>query len=322
MLLVSDFYGKYQSGQYVSQPASHKSVNVYIDDAVESDNKLTDNPGSYHGTRSDFKNLTTYKNIQYASVPGVDKNYLSLDLYLPIGLTGKLPLIIQVHGGAWRMGDKKFCAANDVVSYGFAMACINYRLSQVAKFPAQIYDVKSAVRWLRKNADKYNLDVNRFGAWGDSAGGHLVALLGTSGGVSGLEGDIGVTGYSSKVQAVVDWFGPTDFSKVIPLKEKYGEYYDAAGQLLGGVGAKLEDVKKLIPEANPITYIDKNDPPFLIMHGKKDPTVMFNQSQLLHRAFKDKGVSSTLKLYPNGGDSMPDPKHTKEVISFFKKELN
>ena len=134
-----------------------------------------------------------------------------LDLYLPEKAEGRLPLIVWIHGGAWWAGSKEDCPAVPLAAKGYAVASINYRFSQHAVFPAQIEDCKAAIRWLRANAAKYHLDADHIGVWGASAGGHLVALLGTTGGVKELEGKGGNLDQSSRVQCVVDWFGPTDF---------------------------------------------------------------------------------------------------------------
>ena len=136
-----------------------------------------------------------------------------LDLYLPAKADHPLPVIVWIHGGGWLAGSKEGCPAVPFVGKGYAVASINYRFSQHALFPAQIEDCKAAIRWLRANAKKYDLDASHVGVWGASAGGHLVALLGTTGGVKELEGNGGNLDQSSRVQCVVDWFGPTDFSQ-------------------------------------------------------------------------------------------------------------
>ena len=133
-----------------------------------------------------------------------------LDLYLPEKATGPLPVVVWIHGGGWQAGNKDHCRALPFVSKGFAAASINYRLSQHAKFPAQIDDCKAAIRWLRAHASQYQLDPNHIGVWGESAGGHLVALLGTTGGKEFSPPGPNAK-QSDKVQAVCDWYGPTDF---------------------------------------------------------------------------------------------------------------
>ena len=262
--------------------------------------------------------VLVYKDIVYNK--SSDGFKLLLDLYLPVSTTKKiLPAVVFIHGGGWMMDNKTHCQARDYLPQkDYAVACIDYRLSNVAKFPAQVYDIKAAVRWLRANANNYNIDPNHIGAWGDSAGGHLASMLGVSGSTSDLEGSIGVSGYSSRVQAVVDWFGPTDFSQIIPLKDNFNEYYQAATQLLG---SPLENNSELIKKASPLSYISSDDPPFLIMHGDADETVPYQQSELFYNALKLTGVDVTYKLYPNNGHAFQEEKEFKTVLDFFDKHL-
>jgi len=244
----------------------------------------------------------------------------SLDLYIPETAKAPLPLIIWIHGGAFRAGDKQQCPALPFTRRGYAVASLNYRLSQQAKFPAQIEDCKAAVRWLRAHATKYNLDPKRFGAWGSSAGGHLVAMLGTAGDVKELEGKLGNLDQSSRVQAVCDWFGPTDFTQM----NKDGSTMDHDGpdspesQLIGG---PVQENKDKAARANPITYVSKNDPPFLIMHGDKDPLVPHQQSVLLHEALKKTGVEVTFHTVQGAGHGFGGPDITKMVEDFFDRHL-
>jgi acetyl esterase/lipase len=243
-----------------------------------------------------------------------------LDVYVPKS-EKPLPLVIWVHGGGWEAGTKDNNPALTLMARGFAVAGINYRLSQHAVFPAQIHDVKAAVRYLRANAKKLNLNADKFGAVGASAGGHLVALLGTSGSVKDLEGDGGHVGVSSKVQAVCDWFGPTDIAKMSPA----GITGNPITKLLGGdTGSKAT----LAKAANPITHITKDVPPFLIIHGDKDPLVPLSQSELLHTALKDAKVSSDLWVIPgaaHGGKeftaALTTGEHKNRIGDFFEKQL-
>ncbi len=244
-----------------------------------------------------------------------------LDLYLPKS-DKKLPLIIWVHGGAFKAGSKENPPAISYLSDGYAVASINYRLSQHAIFPAQIEDCKSAVRFLRANSSKYNLDPNRFAAWGSSAGGHLVAMLGTTGDVNEFEkGEH--KGVSSRIQAVVDYFGPTDFLQMDAHRIASGMTHNAANspesELIGG---PIQENKEKVRKANPITYVTKDDQPFLIIHGDSDPLVPRHQSELLEAALKKAGVPVmfyTVKGGGHGGFNDPNvPKITKE---FFEKHL-
>jgi acetyl esterase/lipase len=203
---------------------------------------------------------------------------------------------------------------------GYAVAQVGYSLSQEAKFPAQIHDCKAAVRWLRANAAKYNLDPNKFVAWGGSAGGHLVALLGTSGGVAELEGNDNDLRESSRVQAVVDWFGLTDFLHIGDAKSdlQHNAPDSPESKLIGG--ALLENKDKAA-KASPITYVSKDAPPFLIMHGDHDRTVPFNQSELLYTALKEAGVDATLVPMKGAGHGFGGPEAIAPVRGFLERCL-
>jgi len=245
-----------------------------------------------------------------------------LDLYLPKKdhTTDKLPLIIWVHGGAWRAGSKKNCPATRFLRKGYAVASINYRLSQHAIFPVQIEDCKAAVRWLRANSNRYGLKPKRIGVWGSSAGGHLVALLGTAGDVKEFDKgrDLNV---SSRVQAVCDYFGPTDFTKMsqFPSKIRHDAPDSPESKLIGG---SIQENKEACQRANPITYVTKDDPPFLIVHGDKDQSVPHNQSQLLYEALKKAGVQVKLHTVKGAGHGrFNSPEVDKMVDDFFDKHL-
>ena len=233
-----------------------------------------------------------------------DGKPLCLDLFVPEKADGPLPLVIWVHGGAWSAGNKEWqpIPALPMTARGYAVATIDYRLSGEVKWPAQIYDCKAAVRFLRANAKKYNLDPDRFGAWGSSAGGHLVAMLGTSGDVKELEGDLGNPGVSSRVQAVCDWFGPTDLMVLNNLNPVKG--------LLGG---PAKDNPEKARQANPITWVTKDDPPFLIMHGEQDKAVSIEQSQLLNDALKKAGVWVKFVPIPGVGHDFRGPEGKQAV---------
>jgi len=261
--------------------------------------------------------------IVYHNLPYVTNGHerQKLDLYLPKAKR-RLPLIIRVHGGAWRAGSKDQVGPLDYLDDGYAVASINYRLSQHAIFPAQIQDCKAAVRYLRANAQKYNLNPNCFGAWGASAGGHLVAMLGTTSDVNEFDVGENLT-VSSSVQAVADYFGPTDFLQMDEHRPPDGMVHntpDSPESLL--IGGYIQDNKEKVAKANPITYVTKNDAPFLIIHGDTDPLVPHHQSELLEAALKKAGVPVsfyTVKGAGHGGFKDPNvPKLTKE---FFDNHL-
>jgi len=245
-----------------------------------------------------------------------------LDLFLPRAGTNPLPVIVWIHGGAWKAGSKEQCPALQFVARGYAVASINYRLSQHAVFPAQIEDCKAAIRWLRAHASEYKLDPDRVGVWGASAGGHLVALLGTSGDVKAF--DVGENlNISSRVQAVVDFFGPVDFTQMSKYAPKDGPFdHDAADSpeslLIGGA---VQQNKDKAAKASPLTYISKDDPPFLIMHGDKDNIVPYQQSEQLRDALQQAGVPVTLKIIPGAGHGFAGPDIGKQVTEFFEAHL-
>jgi acetyl esterase/lipase len=244
-----------------------------------------------------------------------------LDLYLPRA-EQPLPVVIWVHGGAWLGGNKNRPVPLPYLSDGYAVASVGYRLSQHAIFPAQIEDCKAAVRWLRAHAKKYNLDPNHFAAWGESAGGHLVALLGTTGDVKSF--DVGENlGFSSRVQAVVDCFGPTDLLQMEAHRLPNGMHHDTPdapeSKLIGG---PVQENKDKAAQANPITYVTKDDPPFLIIHGDADPLVPHHQSELLEAALKQAGVPVTLYTVKGGGHGgFKDPNVPTLIKEFITKQL-
>jgi acetyl esterase/lipase len=241
--------------------------------------------------------MKVLKDLVYARV---GQRELLLDLYLPQDAPEPLPVVVWIHGGAWRVGSKEDSPAARMAERGYAVASIGYRLSQEAIFPAQIHDCKAGVRWLRANAGRYGLDPGRIGAWGASAGGHLAALLGTSGGVGDLEGELGNLAASSRVQAVCDFFGPSDFAR---MNDERGIMdHDAAdspeSQFIGG---SVQSCPHLVARANPITYVSAGDPPFLMVHGGADRTVPPNQSELLYRTLRQAGVEAELHIVPGAG---------------------
>ncbi len=245
-----------------------------------------------------------------------------LDLFIPPGATNALPLIIWIHGGAWKGGSKDQCPALRYLPRGYAVASINYRLSQHAIFPAQIEDCKAAVRWLRAHAKERGLDPQRFAAWGSSAGGHLVALLGTSGDVKEFETGENL-GVSSRVQAVVDFFGPTDFTQMSKFSLTNAPFdHDAANspesELIGGA---VQQNKDKAAKASPLSYVSQEDPPFLIMHGNRDNLVPYQQSELLRDALQKAGVEVTLNIVEGAGHGFGGPEIDQQVSEFFEKHL-
>ena len=228
------------------------------------------------GGRGAPEGVTVRRDIPYA---GTDNPRQKLDLILPARpATDKpLPVIAWIHGGAWRAGSKAGGlgrVARYVATGRYAGASIGYRLTGEKIWPAQIHDCKAAVRWIRANAKKHNLDADRIAVWGSSAGGHLVAMLGTSGDVKDLDGETGAhKGVSSRVACVLDWFGPTDFAQMDAHAVKGARmvHDDARSPESILVGGPVQENKDKVAHANPITYVTKDDPPFLRAAGRRPP---------------------------------------------------
>ena len=276
--------------------------------------------------------LPTHADLTYAQLGGRD---LQLDLYLPDIGTEPLPLVIWVHGGGWS-GGTRFPAPAHALRlrrFGVAVASISYRLTgqggqwgaESVIFPAQIHDVRAAIRWLRAHATDYGLDPDRIGVWGSSAGGHLVALAGTSGNDPALEGTVGnELGTSSVVQVVVDYYGPTDLLQMTPdITTPPGNIIDhdapdsPESRLIGfsgpgeGIGVLRDNIDNPNPpfpelaqrvsDVNPISWVDAFDPPFLIVHGTADTSVPFGQSIRLLDALLLAGHDPQMLPVPDAG---------------------
>lgn len=234
--------------------------------------------------------MTAEYDVQYGEANGTP---LLLDIIKPDPMRdAPIPAVVWIHGGGFEAGDKQgdlgdfLCPL--LVSHGFFTAKINYRLSGQARFPAQIHDAKAAIRWLRANADSLGIDPDRIGVWGHSAGGHLSALLGTSGDVPELEGKSGSPGQSSRVQAAVPVSPPSDFL-AFPPGWSHEEPRRATEKLVGG---PLETRRDLVRLANPITHVRPGAPPFLIIHGELDEVVPVLHAELLYHALTEVGAEA------------------------------
>ena len=241
----------------------------------------------------------------------------SLDLYIPEKTAGLIPVVVWIHGGAWTGGDKTDGGSGVFLAQrGYAVACINYRMGRGVAFPDQLHDCKAAVRWLRAHAAQYHLDPDHIGAWGVSAGAHLAALVGVTGGDPALEGAEGNGTFSSRVQAVCDWYGPVEL--VTPLENDPKILGPCIVNLLGG--PKTATKERAI-QASPITYITTNAPPFLIMHGAKDHTVPVAQAETFAEAFKKVGANYKLVVVPTAGHGLGGRENADRVVEFFNKYL-
>ena len=251
---------------------------------------------------------------------------MKLDLYVPENGDGPFPIVVWIHGGGWIRRDKSGCLPLNFgyCQNGYAVANLSYRFSDVAIFPAQIEDCKAAIRWLKAHAKEYNLDMNRIGVWGGSAGGHLACLLGVTGKTKKF--DVGDhLDQTSEIHAVCNYYAPTNlltgFDGLDPnsnvTKGIIGMYYS----LLGG---SLEKKSELAKEASSTTYVDQNAAPFLHVHGTADLLVPVEQAEILHDKLRQANVWSRLMILPragHGGEEFANPKLLEEIQLFFDKNL-
>lgn len=253
-----------------------------------------------------------------------------LDVYYPEQKPEHpLPLIVHIHGGGWMGGSKFPCDARKMTAQGYVVASVEYRFSQAAKFPAQIQDCQAAIRWLRANAERYHINPEKVGVIGGSAGGHLAALVGVTGGKKVFAPIGGKEHLSDGVQCVCDIFGPKNFASVIEQAEtdknvknifKFNTPSDPYSEL---IGTALSDKEKTAA-VSPITYVDKNSPPILILHGTHDALVPFAQSEEFETAMKDNGAPVWLQKFPgagHGGGSFSKPSVNLLMKNFFDKFL-
>lgn len=268
----------------------------------------------------DAENYRVQKDIPYAETP---EQTLLLDLYLPRDAV-QPPLVVWVHGGAWRSGSKNKMPLTALVEAGYAAASIDYRLSPVAKFPALIHDCKAAIRFLRARQADYGYDARRIAIAGSSAGGHLVALLGVSNGHEELEGKVGThPEQSSSVQAIVDYYGPTNFATILKQSTPHGlgVRVPALELLLGG---QPEDLPEVAALASPVSHVGAEDPPLLMLHGDQDPQVPINQSHELHAKYKELGLDVHFEVVhgaAHGGEAFFDETRMALVKAFLDKHL-
>ena len=256
------------------------------------------------------------KNLQYAEVDGKP---LLLDLYLPEKPEGS-PLVVWVHGGGWKSGSKQRCFLKWLANFGYTVASINYRLVDVAKWPAQLHDCKAAIRWLRANSKTYGYNPDCVIAAGSSAGGHLVALLGTTGDNNELEGTVGGNGeQSSRVQAVVDYYGATDFLLRSKTQSwKVNKPGSVVYNLLGGPANQLVEKAK---QASAKFHVTPDDPPLLVFHGVKDTTVLMDQTDAIEAAYEKAGLPVTVYRLENsgyGGTEFYTGKNAEHLCAFLE----
>jgi acetyl esterase/lipase len=268
--------------------------------------------------------------VAYATTSNAQK----MDIYLPNEKQDKYPVVVHIHGGAFMFGDKadgQLAPVLTALQHGYAVISINYRLSGEAKFPAQIQDVKAAIRFIRANADKYALKADKIAVWGGSAGGHLSALAATSGDIKELEDlSLGNPTQSSRVQAVVDWFGPINFLTMddhFKASGKGKQDHNAADSPESRLwGKAIQTIPDSVKIANPETYISADDPVFFIQHGSIDKLVPTQQSvefaeKLTAILGKDKVTIEILEGANHGGKEFETSENVVKVLDFLDKYL-
>ena len=264
--------------------------------------------------------VTLTADIPFAIIGGHE---LALDLYMPAAADNP-PLLVWVHGGAWRAGSRKSVPALALVEAGYALASTSYRLSGVAPFPAQSHDIKAAIRFLRARAADYGYDALRIGILGSSAGAHLAALVGVTNGNSELEGTVGGNlEHSSDVHAIVAYYPATNLVSILDQSTPFGlnVRVPALEALLGG---PMEETSELARLASPVFHVDANDPPLYLLHGDQDPQMPINQSHELHGAYKQQGLTAELEVVhgsPHGGPAFYDAGRNAMVGSFLDTHL-
>jgi acetyl esterase/lipase len=264
-----------------------------------------------------------HQNIPYAK--DTSQKHL-LDIYLPSNTTGNLPLVVWIHGGAWMLNDKYADMGymkNTVKSFidsGYALASINYRYSTDSVFPAQIRDCNAAIEYLYQHANEYHIEKNKIAVIGFSAGGHLASLL-------SLSNNNQVSAFSSTpvhftIKTCLDFYGPSDFIMLASNPDTaVSNSRTPISLLLGASPIDRPDLAKL---ASPVTYIDKNDPPFLIVQGEKDESVPNTQSKILHSWLSLTGVKSDLIVVPNAphyGEMFDAEYIRKKVFEYLREYL-
>jgi acetyl esterase/lipase len=262
------------------------------------------------------------RGIEYARV---GEHALQLDLYLPPAKAGaQPPLVVWVHGGAWRSGSRAEMPLGSLVQRGYAIASVDYRLTPVAPFPAQVHDLKAAIRFLRARARSFGLDVRHIAVAGSSAGGHLAALVGVTNGDRALEGRVGDRlRTSSRVHAIVSLYGASNLQSILSQSTPHGlSVRVPALQLL--LGGQPDDQPALARQASPVAHVDARDPPLLLIHGDADPQMPPEQSHELAARYRAVGAAVELAIVPggkHGGDVFYDEDRLALIERFLARHL-
>jgi acetyl esterase/lipase len=261
------------------------------------------------------------REFEYARVGA---HVLKLDLYLPPSKP-RAPTIVWIHGGAWRSGSRSSMPLRALVADGYAIASVDYRLSTDAKFPAQVHDIKAAIRFIRARGAEWGIPVSEILVAGDSAGGHLAALVGVTNGHPELEGDVGNDkAQSSNAQAIISFYGGSNLTTILKQSTPHGlsVRVPALELLLGGLPEALPRLAEL---ASPVMHVDRNDPPLLLLHGDQDPQMPVNQALELCGAYEKAGAPVQLEIIHgagHGGGAFYDARRLDVVKSFITRNFN
>ena len=260
-----------------------------------------------------------YKDLIYATVDGKD---LGLDLYIPAGVQAP-PLLVWVHGGAWSQGTKAQ-VPRGFVEHGIATASVEFRQSTEARFPAQVHDIKAAIRFLRAKSGTYGYRAEKLAIAGNSSGGHLAALVGVTNGHRELEGRVGdYLSQSSSVQAIVDYFGASNLMTILAQSTPFGLNVrrPALERLLGALPEQAPELAEL---ASPVVHVDRSDPPLFLLHGDQDSQMPINQAHELQGAYERLGLEVHFDVVhgaAHGGDVFYSPEHLKPVLDFLGRTV-
>ncbi|SHH63243.1 alpha/beta hydrolase [Clostridium grantii] len=315
--------------------SSNEANNTTTEATAETSSTEMQKPtgGGLGGSSVDTSAITNqYLDIAYATVSESQK----LDIYLPNEGEEPFPVIIAIHGGAFKMGNRTgggLTAMLEGVNHGYAVVCVDYRLSGEAIFPAAVNDVKAAIRYIYSHASEYNLNPDKIATWGDSAGGNLASIAGTTSGTNDLyDSSLGMENVSDKITAVVDWFGPLDFlsmdqqfqdSGIMPV---FGLTSSESSPESSYIGQLITDAPELTEQANPETYISEDDPAFLIQHGTADGNVPTQQSinfsdALVKVIGEDKVQLTLLEGVAHGGEAFESESNLELVFEFLDKYM-
>lgn len=261
-----------------------------------------------------------YKDIIYARPDGMA---LGLDIYLPENIDNP-PLIVQIHGGAWRFGSKDGGVPTQFIDNGYAVASLDFRQSTDAPFPAMIHDIKAAIRYLRANAGQYGFDASKIAVTGASSGAHLALVVGVSNSHEELEGNLGdYPETSSDVQAILSYFAASDLTSILSQSTPFGlSVRETALELL--LGSLPEDNETLAKLASPVFLVDANDPPLLLLHGDLDPQMPINQSLQMLGAYKAMGLDAGFDPVHgavHGGPGFFDTEHLANALAFLDRTI-